>query len=142
MGRWRCCTARDPCSLGTVYTVLLSALLPVYAALDRMPPALLDAARTWAPGRRGWRGSSCCRWPRRGIAAGCALCFLASLGLLAAPALLGGPGAPVFATWSPAMFAGASGQWPPGAAFGLILLGGGTGGGRAAARGAADGAKA
>ena len=108
--------------LGTVYTVLLSALLPLYAALDRLPPALLDAAADLGAGP--WLRLRTIVLPcaARGIGSAAALCFLASLGLLAPPSLLGGPGAPVFATTIAGLFTGSTGRWPQGAAFGLVLL--------------------
>ena len=108
---------------GIVYTVLLTMLLPLYAALARLPRDLLDAAADLGAGR--WRRQLYVALPlaRSGIAAGAALTFLMSLGILAAPALLGGAGTPVFASVIAGLFAGSSGRWPMGAAFGLLLLG-------------------
>ena len=107
---------------GLVYTVLLSMLLPVYAALDRLPAQLLDAGAVLGAG--AWRRFWCITVPltARGIAAGVVLTFLGSLGIFTAPALLGGPSVPVFATTITDMFGAASGRWPIGAAFGFILL--------------------
>ena len=111
---------------GTVYTVLLCMLLPLYAALNRLPPDLLAAASTLGAGAwsRFWRITL--PLTARGVASGAVLTFLASLGIFAAPALLGGAGIPVFATSIVDLFGGASGRWPLGAAFGFILLGAGT----------------
>lgn len=111
---------------GIVYTVLLTMLMPLYAALDRMRPELLAAASTlgahaWS---RFWRVTL--PLSARGAAAGILLTFLACLGLFAAPALLGGAGTPVFATTIVDLFGASSGRWPMGAAFGLILLFSGT----------------
>jgi spermidine/putrescine transport system permease protein len=107
---------------GLVYTVLLSMLLPLYAALDRLPANLLAAASTLGAGawRRFWHVTL--PLTARGIATGSVLTFLASLGIFAAPALLGGPSTPVFATTIADLFGAASGRWPIGAAFGFILL--------------------
>ena len=107
---------------GMVYTVLLSMLLPLYAALDRLPAELLDAAADLGAGpwQRLWNVTL--PLVARGIAAGCGLTFLASLGVLAAPALLGGAGTPVFASVIAGAFGASSGRWPVGAAFGLILM--------------------
>jgi spermidine/putrescine transport system permease protein len=107
---------------GLVYTVLLSMLLPLYAALDRLPANLLAAASTLGAGawRRFWHVTL--PMTARGIATGSVLTFLASLGIFAAPALLGGPTTPVFATTIADLFGAASGRWPIGAAFGFILL--------------------
>ena len=61
-----------------------------------------------------------------GIVSGVALTFLLCLGVLAAPALLGGAGTPAFALVIAGFFGGASGRWPMGAAFSLVLLAAGT----------------
>jgi spermidine/putrescine transport system permease protein len=107
---------------GIVYTVLLTMLLPLFAALDRMPPDLLDAAADLGAGplRRQWLVAL--PLAAGGIASGVALTFLLCLGVLAAPALLGGAGTPAFASVIAGFFGGASGRWPMGAAFGLLLL--------------------
>lgn len=107
---------------GMVYTVLLSMLLPLYAALDRLPPDLLDVASSLGAGpwRRFWRVTL--PLTARGMAVGSVLTFLACMGIFAAPALLGGPSTPVFATTIADLFGAASGRWPIGAAFGFILL--------------------
>ena len=67
----------------------------------------------------------------RGIASGAVLTFLLALGVLAAPALLGGAGTPTFSSVVAGLFSGSSGRWPMGAAFGFLLLA--TGGACAAA---------
>ncbi len=111
---------------GTVYTVLLTMLLPVFAALDRLPPDLLDAAADLGAGP--WRRQALVALPLAagGIASAVALTFLLCLGVLAAPALLGGAGTPAFAAVIAGFFGGASGRWPMGAAFSLVLLAAGT----------------
>ena len=111
---------------GVVYTVLLTMLLPLFAALDRFPPDLLDAAADLGAGP--WRRQALIVLPLAagGIASGVALTFLLCLGVLAAPALLGGAGTPAFASVIAGFFGGASGRWPMGAAFSLVLLAAGT----------------
>lgn len=111
---------------GTVYSVLLTTLLPLFAALDRLPPDLLDAAADLGAGP--WRRQALIALPLAapGIATGAALTFLLCLGVLAAPALLGGAGSPAFAAVIAGFFGGASGRWPMGAAFSLVLLAAGT----------------
>jgi len=107
---------------GIVYTVFLSMLLPLYAALDSFPKELAEAAALdgAGPWRRLWHITL--PLTSRGVASGVVLTFLAALGVFAAPALLGGPGVPVFATTIADLFAAASGRWPQGAAFGFIAL--------------------
>jgi spermidine/putrescine transport system permease protein len=111
---------------GIVYTVLLTMLLPLFAALDRLPPDLLDAAADLGAGP--WRRQGLVVLPLAagGIASAVALTFLLCLGVLAAPALLGGAGTPAFAAVIAGFFGGASGRWPMGAAFSLVLLAAGT----------------
>lgn len=123
---------------GIVYTVFLTMLLPLFAAFDRLPANLLDAATDLGAGpfRRQW--FVVLPLAATGVISGIALTFLLCLGVLAAPALLGGAGTPAFATVITGFFAGASGRWPLGAAFSLLLLVVGT----ACAGGLAFGAKA
>ncbi len=111
---------------GLVYTVLLTMLLPLYAALDRLPADVLEAASDLGAG--GWTRFWHVTLPltARGVAAGTGLTFLACLGVFAAPALLGGPSTTLFATIIADLFGAASGRWPMGAAFGFILLIAGT----------------
>ena len=107
---------------GLVYTVLLTMLLPLYAALDRLPAELLEAAADLGAGAwaRFWQVTL--PLSASGVAAGTALTFLACLGVFAAPSLLGGPSKTLFATTIADLFGAASGRWPMGAAFGFILL--------------------
>jgi spermidine/putrescine transport system permease protein len=107
---------------GMLYAVLLAMLLPLYASLERFPPELLDAAANIGAGP--WRRLVRVTLPltRDGIAAGCALVFLTSLGAFAVPTLLGGAGTTLFAMTIGGMFASSAGRWPLGAAFGLIML--------------------
>lgn len=111
---------------GIVYTVFLTMLLPLFAALDRLPSDLLDAAADLGAGtlRRQW--FVVLPLASAGIMSGAALTFLLCLGVLAVPALLGGAGTPAFAMVITSFFAGASGRWPLGAAFSLVLLVAGT----------------
>ncbi len=107
---------------GIVYTVFLTMLLPLFAAFDRLPANLLDAAADLGAGpfKRQW--FVVLPLAATGIMSGIALTFLLCLGVLAAPALLGGAGTPAFAMVITGFFAGASGRWPLGAAFSLLLL--------------------
>lgn len=111
---------------GMLYTVLLTMLLPLYAALERMRPEWLAAAASL--GARPWARFWCVTLPlgARGVASGVLLTYLACLGLFAAPALLGGPRALVFSVTIADLFGASSGRWPLGAAFGIILLGSGS----------------
>jgi spermidine/putrescine transport system permease protein len=107
---------------GIVYTVFLSMLLPLFAAFDRLPSNLLDAAADLGAGPLKRQRFIVLPLAATGIISGVTLTFLLCLGALAAPALLGGAGTPAFAMVITGFFAGASGRWPLGAAFSLLLL--------------------
>jgi spermidine/putrescine transport system permease protein len=110
----------------------------LFAAFDRLPASLLDAAADLGAGSLQRQWSVVLPLAATGIMSGVALTFLLCLGVLAAPSLLGGAGTPVFAVVITGFFAGASGRWPLGAAFSVLLLIVGT----ACAGGLAWGAKA
>lgn len=107
---------------GMLYAMLLSMLLPLYAALDRLPRHLLDAAADLGAG-------TCRRFVRvtlpltmGGVVSGCALVFLLSLGVFAEPMLLGRANTTLLAMTIGGLFGNAAGQWPLGAAFSLIMM--------------------
>jgi spermidine/putrescine transport system permease protein len=76
--------------LGQVYGELPFMILPLYVAVEKLDPALLEAAADLgaSPGRALWRVTLPLTAP--GIAAGCVLVFIPSLGAFLAPDLLGG----------------------------------------------------
>jgi spermidine/putrescine transport system permease protein len=76
--------------LGQVYGELPFMILPLYASIEKLDHSLLEAAADLgaAPFRRLFRVSVPLTAP--GIAAGCLLVFIASLGAYLAPDLLGG----------------------------------------------------
>ncbi|MDH3495900.1 MAG: ABC transporter permease [Gemmatimonadota bacterium] len=76
--------------VGLVHSYLPFMLLPIYAALDRIEPALIEAARDLGatPGRVFRR----IVWPQSlaGVAAGCTFVFVLAFGSFVTPDLLGG----------------------------------------------------
>jgi putrescine transport system permease protein len=66
-------------------------VLPLYAALERLDPALVEAAHDL--GARPWRAFVSVTLPlsRPGIVAGCLLVFIPACGEFVIPDLLGGP---------------------------------------------------
>ncbi|HVO10601.1 MAG TPA: ABC transporter permease [Vicinamibacteria bacterium] len=76
--------------LGQLYGELPFMILPLYASLEKLDPSLLEAAADLGarPWRRLWRVTVPLAAP--GIAAGCLLVFIPSLGAFLAPDLLGG----------------------------------------------------
>jgi ABC-type spermidine/putrescine transport system permease subunit I len=76
--------------IGMVHVLLPYMVLPLYASLRRLDPSLLQAAE--GLGAPGWRVLARIVLPLTagGIAAGCVLVFVLSLGFFITPALLGG----------------------------------------------------
>ena len=76
--------------LGQVYGELPFMILPLYASVEKLDRSLLEAAADLGatPSRRLWRVTLPLAAP--GIAAGCLLVFIPSLGAFLAPDLLGG----------------------------------------------------
>jgi spermidine/putrescine transport system permease protein len=76
--------------LGQVYGELPFMILPLYASIEKVDRSLLEAAADLGatPARRLWRVTLPLTAP--GIAAGCLLVFIPSMGAVLAPDLLGG----------------------------------------------------
>jgi putrescine transport system permease protein len=76
--------------LGIVYSYLPFMILPLYATLARMDPALLEAASDLgaSPRRAFWLVTFPLSWP--GVAAGVLLCFIPIVGEFVIPDLLAG----------------------------------------------------
>jgi len=108
--------------MGVVYLTSLYMLLPLYAALEKIPQSMHEAARDLGAGP--WTRFRRVTFPlsRDGVAAGCTLVFLISTGYYATPVLLGGPGTTVFAETVTGFFQVAGNEWPTGAAFATIML--------------------
>ncbi len=109
--------------LGQLYGELPFMILPLFASLERLDRTLLEAAADLGAGpwRRLWRVTL--PLARPGIAAGCVLVFIPSLGAYLAPDLLGGARTVYVGTLIQGQFALAR-DLPFGAAlsFGLSLL--------------------
>ena len=76
--------------LGLVYGFLPFMILPIYAAIDRLEPSLLEAASDL--GARPWQTFWHVTLPLTapGIAAGVLLVFVPALGMFVIPDLMGG----------------------------------------------------
>ena len=107
--------------LGVVYTYLPFMVLPLFASLSRLDPALDDAAADLGapPWVRLLRVTLPLSAP--GIAAGCVLVFIPAVGEYAIPELLGGPGAQLAGRvlWSEFF---ANRDWPMASALAVTLL--------------------
>lgn len=109
-------------SFGVIYLTALYMLLPLYSALEKIPPSYAEAAADLGAG--AWRRFRKVTLPLsyEGITSGCTLVFLISTGFYAAPVLLGGPSTTVFAETIAGFFHVAGDRWPTGAAFACILF--------------------
>lgn len=109
-------------SVGIIYLTALYMLLPLYSALEKIPRSYTEAAADLGAG--AWTRFRRVTLPLtiEGIAAGCILVFLISIGYYATPVLLGGPSTTVFAETIAGFFHVAGDQWPTGAAFATIMF--------------------
>jgi putrescine transport system permease protein len=78
--------------IGIVYTYLPFMILPIYAALEKMDAALLEAAEDLGCSRFTAFWLVTVPLSRQGIIAGCFLVFIPALGEFVIPSLLGGSG--------------------------------------------------
>lgn len=107
---------------GLVTGFLPFAVLPIYTALEKLDPALDEAAE--ALGARGWRRFTRVTWPlsRPGVVAGGLLVFVPALGAFLTPDLLGGAKVMLVGNLVQNQFTTAR-NWPFGSALSLVLLG-------------------
>jgi putrescine transport system permease protein len=107
--------------IGVVYTYLPFMVLPLYARLSRLDPALMEAAADL--GARPWRVFLRVILPLSlpGVAAGAALVFVPAIGEYVIPALLGGPQAQLIGKvlWEEFF---ANRDWPTASAVAVWLL--------------------
>ena len=107
--------------LGIVYAYLPFMVLPLYARLEKLDPALLEAARDL--GATSWRACSAVTLPLSmpGIIAGCLLVFIPAVGEFVIPELLGGPNALMIGRvlWNEFF---TNRDWPVASAVTVVLL--------------------
>jgi putrescine transport system permease protein len=107
--------------IGMVYTYLPFMVLPLYARLSRLDPALIEAAADL--GAPPWRVFLRVILPLSlpGVAAGAALVFIPAIGEYVIPALLGGPQAQLIGKvlWEEFF---ANRDWPTASAVAVWLL--------------------
>ena len=108
---------------GLVYGALPFMILPIYASIEKLDPALLEAAE--GLGARSWSRFTRVVWPLTapGVAAGSLLVFVPSLGSFVVPDLLGGARQMMIGNLIQNQF-GPSRNWPFGsaAAFAVMAL--------------------
>jgi spermidine/putrescine transport system permease protein len=109
--------------VGLVYGALPFMILPIYASLEKLDPALLEAAEIL--GARSWARFTRVIWPLTlpGVVAGSLLVFVPSLGSFVVPDLLGGARQMMIGNLIQNQF-GPARNWPFGsaAAFAVMAL--------------------
>ncbi len=107
--------------LGLVYGYLPFMVLPLYAAIERVPPSLVEAARDLYATR--WDAFRLILWPltKPGVLAGCLLVFIPSLGAFITPDLLGGARSMMVGNLIQHEYLVAR-DWPLGSALALALM--------------------
>ena len=106
---------------GLVYGFLAFMILPIYAALDRMDPALIEAGKDLYGGP--WETFRHVTLPHtiQGVLAGSVLVFLPAVGDFVAASLLGGPEEVMIGNLIQQQFQ-ASDNWPFGAALTIAMM--------------------
>ena len=106
---------------GLVYGYLAFMILPLYAALDRMDPSLIEAGKDLYGTR--WQTFWHVTWPAafQGVAAGCVLVFLPAVGDFVSAQLLGGPDTYMVGNLIQQQFLEAQ-NWPFGAALTIVMM--------------------
>ncbi|MFN0303202.1 MAG: ABC transporter permease [Burkholderiales bacterium] len=107
--------------VGLVYVYTLYMTLPIYLSLDRLDPALVEAA--------GDLGATPMQVLRRviiplslpGVWSGCTMVFLLACGAYVTPQLLGGPSGQMFGNVIASQFLNTT-NWPLGAALSIVLV--------------------
>ena len=109
-------------SVGIMYLTALFMLLPLYAALEKIPRSYTEAAADLGAGALTRLFRVTLPLTYEGIGSGCTLVFLLSTGVYSVPILLGGPGSTLFSEIIAGFFYNAGDQWPTGAAFATIMF--------------------
>jgi spermidine/putrescine transport system permease protein len=107
---------------GLTYGYLAFMILPIYAALDRMDPSLIEAGKDLYGGR--WQTFRHVTFPHtiQGVLAGGVLVFLPAVGDFVSAQLLGGPDEYMVGNLIQQQFFAAE-NWPFGAALTTLMMG-------------------
>jgi spermidine/putrescine transport system permease protein len=102
-----------------IYTPFV--FLPIYASLEHIPRALVEASQDLGANRRATFLRVILPLSMPGLIAGATFAFVLSLGDFLAPLLVGGPSATMIANIVQSLF-GAAYDWPLGAAISVCIL--------------------
>ena len=107
--------------IGIIYSYLPFMVLPIYAALERMDPSLLEAAGDL--GAKPWKAFLRVTLPLSmpGVVAGSLLVFIPAVGEFVIPELLGGLGSPMIGKVLWAEFF-SNRDWPVASAVAVAML--------------------
>jgi len=106
---------------GLVYGYLAFMVLPIYAALDRMDPALIEAGKDLYGGRLATFVNVTLPHTFQGVLAGAVLVFLPAVGDFVSAQLLGGPDEYMVGNLIQQQFFAAE-NWPFGAALTAVMM--------------------
>lgn len=107
--------------IGLVYVYLPFLVLPIYATIEKLDRSYLEASLDLGAGH--WRTLFSVTMPLAlpGIASGCLLAFILSMGTFLTPALLGGTDSEMIGNLIARQFS-SSRDWPFGSALSFLLL--------------------
>jgi spermidine/putrescine transport system permease protein len=107
--------------IGLVYGYLPFMILPLYAAIERIDPSLLEASRDlYASGSQSFR-EVLLPLSMPGVVAGSILVFVPSLGAYVTPQILGGGKSTMLGSYIVVQFLTAR-NWPLGASLSFVLM--------------------
>ena len=107
--------------LGLVYVYLLFMVLPIFLSLDRIDPALIEAATDLYARPNAVFQHVLLPLSLPGVMSGCVMVFLLALGAFVTPALLGGPSGIMFSNVIATQFLEDTNR-PFGATLSLVML--------------------
>ena len=107
--------------LGLVYAYLPFMILPIYAAVDRLDPALIEASLDLGAGPVRTVARIIVPLTAPGVAGGVLLVFVPAIGMYAVNGLLGGNASPMIGDYINDQY-GAAADQPLGATLGVVVI--------------------
>ncbi|MFC3324682.1 ABC transporter permease [Mesorhizobium cantuariense] len=107
--------------LGLVYSYIPLMILPIFASIEKLDPALIEASHDLYGNRLTTLRRVILPLTRPGMIAGAILVFVPSLGAVLEPTLLGGGKTMMMGNLIQLQFGGAR-NWPLGAAIAIVLM--------------------